>query len=282
MSLWGKIDRREVSATATANNGSDTVVTSASVVTAANGFQAGYSLVIANVDYRIAKLVSGNTIQLDTTFKGANVATANIALQEDPKWVSTNGWGANVSIGSGANTVNKASVVGVDLNEVNARDNKLKGINHTGWVHYNTYTTTQGSTRNKAETLVAMSKNFNENSGGTLLGDANDDSTVKDYFIYFTTVPSAASNTTGNAVVFTAAPRSSPNGATITIRWEYSTDNTTFVTVPYSANISGNTTNTLTISNVSVIANRYFRANASTVSGGGTSNVTTSAQATVV
>ena len=42
MSAWGKRDRIEVSATATANLGSSTVVTSAPVVTAANGFYVGY------------------------------------------------------------------------------------------------------------------------------------------------------------------------------------------------------------------------------------------------
>ena len=180
MSAWGKIDRRDVNATATANNGSNTVVTSAQVVTAANGFQVGYSLVIANVDYRINILSTSNTIVLDTTFKGANVAAANIAIQEDPKWINTNGWGSNVSVGRGANTVNKATVYGIDRVEANIAGNKANAIQGPGWLSYKTYTTTQGQTRRKAELLVAMSKNFNANATGTLFGDANDDSIMRE------------------------------------------------------------------------------------------------------
>jgi len=171
MSAWGKRDRIEVSATARANLGSTTVVTSAPVVTAANGFYAGYSLVIANVDYAIQTITNSTTIVLDTAYRGANVATANIAIQEDPKWVPT----GNAAIGHRANNLNKANVYGVDRVEANVPGNKANGFSQPGWTSYTTYTTTQGATRNKAEVLVAMSKNFNANATGVLnLGDAND------------------------------------------------------------------------------------------------------------
>jgi len=171
MSAWGKRDRIEVSATARANLGSTTVVTSAPVVTAANGFYAGYSLVIANVDYAIQTITNSTTIVLDTAYRGANVATANIAIQEDPKWIPT----GNAAIGHRANNLNKANVYGVDRVEANVPGNKANGFSQPGWTSYTTYTTTQGATRNKAEVLVAMSKNFNANATGVLnLGDAND------------------------------------------------------------------------------------------------------------
>ena len=171
MSAWGKRDRIEVSATARANLGSTTVVTSAPVVTAANGFYAGYSLVIANVDYAIQTITNSTTIVLDTAYRGANVATANIAIQEDPKWVPT----GNAAIGHRANNLNKANVYGVDRTELGVTGNKANGFSQPGWTSYTTYTTTQGAIRNKAEVLVAMSKNFNANATGTLnLGDAND------------------------------------------------------------------------------------------------------------
>ena len=179
MSAWGKRDRIEVSATARANLASNTVVTSAPVVTAANGFYVGYSLVIANVDYKIETISSANTIILDTAFRGANVAAANIAIQEDPKWIRTNGWGTTMASGRGPNTVNKANVYGIDRVEANVPGNKANGFSQPGWTSYTTYTTTQGATRNKAEVLVAMSKNFNANATGTLFGDANDNSIVK-------------------------------------------------------------------------------------------------------
>ena len=176
MSAWGKRDRIEVSATARANLGSTTVVTSAPVVTAANGFYAGYSLVIANVDYAIQTITDSTTIVLDTAYRGANVATANIAIQEDPKWIPT----GNAAIGHRANNLNKANVYGVDRIEANVPGNKANGIVGPGWLSYTTYTTTQGATRKKAELLVAMSKNFNANATGTLFGDANDGSILKE------------------------------------------------------------------------------------------------------
>jgi len=179
MSAWGKRDRIEVSATARANLASNTVVTSAPVVTAANGFQAGFSLVIANVDYKIETISSATTIILDTAYRGANVAAANIAIQEDPKWIRTNGGGTTMASGRGPNTYNKANVYGVDRVEANVPGNKANGFSQPGWTSYTTYTTTQGATRNKAEVLVAMSKNFNANATGTLFGDANDNSIVK-------------------------------------------------------------------------------------------------------
>jgi hypothetical protein len=176
MSAWGKIDRREVGATARANLGSTTVVTSTQAVTAANGFQTGFSLVIANVDYRIETISTSNTIILDTAYRGANVAAANIAIQEDPKWIPT----GNAAIGHRANNLNKANVYGIDRVEANVPGNKANGIVGPGWLSYTTYTTTQGATRKKAELLVAMSKNFNANATGTLFGDANDDSIMQE------------------------------------------------------------------------------------------------------
>lgn len=180
MSAWGKRDRIEVSATARANAGSNTVVTSAPVVTSANGFYVGYALVISNVNYAIQTISSANTIILDTAFRGANIAAANIAIQESPKWIRTNGLGNTMAYGRGPNTLNKANVYGIDRVEANITANKANGIVGPGWLSYQTYTTTQGSTRRKAELLVAMSKNFNANATGTLFGDANDDSIMKE------------------------------------------------------------------------------------------------------
>jgi hypothetical protein len=82
--------------------------------------------------------------------------------------------------GRGPNTINKANVYGIDRVEANIAANKANGISQPGWVSYTRYTTTQGAVRNKAEVLVAMSKNFNANATGTLFGDANDDSIMKE------------------------------------------------------------------------------------------------------
>lgn len=52
----------------------------------------------------------------------------------------------------------------------------LANSTHTGWVvRIPTYTDALGQPRTKYETLVAMSKNFNKDSAGTLQADASDD-----------------------------------------------------------------------------------------------------------
>lgn len=291
MSQWGKLDYVELAGTATANPDGTTVVCSTGSFTDAN-VKAGDALLISNVAYRVARLVSANTITLDTVYTGAStppapqtfnitvvndgggnvfvvdgvnkpvlnlvrggvytfdqsaasnanhqlafkdadgnsytdgivttgtpgqagantvftvpadapsslryycvahgnymgntisVSTATnatglgLAVQQSPKDLSTLGQNANASY---LLPVGKRNVYGVDRVEVAAGANKANGISHTGWVYYDTYTTTQGGKRNKSEVLVAMSKNFNANATGVLnLADANDDLVIKD------------------------------------------------------------------------------------------------------
>lgn len=68
-------------------------------------------------------------------------------------------------------TTDKSVTYGVDTTEESVAANKAKGMQHAGWVKYTTYTDAQGRTRNKAETLVAMS---------SITGDAADDAVVPD------------------------------------------------------------------------------------------------------
>lgn len=176
MSQWGKLDYVELAGTATANLDSATVVCSTGSFTAAN-VKAGDALLISNVAYRVAMLVSANTITLDTVYTGANADGLGLAVQQSPKDISSLGWTANADY---TVPVSKRNVYGVDRTEVGATSNKANGISHTGWVYYDTYTTSQGATRNKSEVIVAMSKNFNANATGVLQVDAEDDLIVKD------------------------------------------------------------------------------------------------------
>jgi len=182
MSAWGKLDRREMPAIATAKtvvNNANILLSTAEVRTAANGFVVGYALLIGNIAYTMANVTIGTAnILLDTNYRGATTAAANIAIQESPKWISTNNSG-NVWSGYRSNLVNKANVYGVDRTEVGIAGTKANGISHTGWVSYKTYQTSQNTAaganiRHKSEVLVAMSKNFNANATGTLQTDAND------------------------------------------------------------------------------------------------------------
>ena len=67
------------------------------------------------------------------------------------------------------NTAGKAAVEGISAAEAAVAANKAKGVHHAGWVTTLTYTDAQGNTRNKTETLVAMS---------TITGDDNTDDTT--------------------------------------------------------------------------------------------------------
>jgi hypothetical protein len=176
MSQWGKLDYVPLVGTAIANLNSTTVICSTGSFTEAN-VELGDALLISNVAYRVSAITSNTTITLDTRYTGANASGLGLAVQQSPKDISTLGWTANATY---TLPVSKRNVYGVDRVEVAAASNKANGISHTGWVYYDTYTTTQGAVRNKSEVLVAMSKNFNANATGVLRADANDDLDIKD------------------------------------------------------------------------------------------------------
>lgn len=177
MSQWGNLDRKVLSGTVNANVGNVFVIgTGTSFDTNA---QVGFGLLLQNVSYRIETILSNVVLKLDTPYvfpgSGANTGLT-VAVQQSPKNLLSSGI-------AGANITNKQNVFGVDRLEAANTLVKAKGISHTGWVKHTTYTGAQG-TRNKAEVLVAMSKNFNANASVNpnatvnLQVDANDDTTI--------------------------------------------------------------------------------------------------------
>ena len=196
MSQWGKRDRIEFAYLVQANANSNlltvlntgNVGNSTSPLTVANGFVVGNKLFInANTNgilytqntYTIASILSGNTLTLDVVYTAANTNVANLGIQEQPKNIYTYGLGtkqANATVvpGRSQNTITARNVYGIDRLEANVAGNKANGFNSVGWVHYKTWTTTQGMTRHRVEPLVAMSKNFNANATGVLYPEAFD------------------------------------------------------------------------------------------------------------
>jgi hypothetical protein len=198
MSQWGKRDRIEFAWLVQANNNSNlltvlntgNVGNSTSPFTVANGFVAGNKLFInANVNsinytqntYVILSVLSGNTLTLDTVYTAANTNVANLGIQEQPKGkiIHSYGWGvkqgnATVVPGRSQNTITARNVYGIDRLEANVAGNKANGFNSVGWLHYKTWTTSQGMVRHRVEPLVAMSKNFNANATGVLYPEAFD------------------------------------------------------------------------------------------------------------
>jgi len=280
MSSWGNLDNVQLSGNVvTATTGNTVTGYGGAVFT--NNVNAGDYITIASNKYQVEKVISATVLYL-TANAATNSDNVKAFVQQGPKFV------ANVANGNMGN-VSIQDIYGIDKVEVGVPENKARGVaSHTGWVHYTTYTGGHSQTRHKSEVLVALSKNFSANSTGALFGigagtDADDDSVAADYQLLFTLQPVDTSNTAGNSVVLIAAAETDPAGETINYQWSFSenTSNTTFVTVVDGNGISGNTTNTLTITNVSNVDGNVFRL---TISGvGGADSVTSNAvEVTVV
>ena len=276
MSQWGKLDRVNLPGTATvAQNASNVVFSQSQLANVA----IGYALIVANVEYVIANIVNATAVTLDVEYTGTSSASqGGLAVQQSPKNLRTYGWGgqgaANLLLG--ANTVNARNVYGVDVNEAMSAQNKARGITHTGWVHYQTWTTTLGAVRNRAEVLVAMSKNFNRSNVDFNVGvDANDDPVLADLSLYFTQTPQLngrAANAQFTAASYSVVANSTigtqNSGAVLSYKWQKSPNAivwTDVIDLPYAGNaqFSGNTTANLYISNVYATlttVNIYIRA----------------------
>lgn len=285
MSQWGKLDRVNLPGTATvAQNFANVVFSQSQTANVA----IGYALVVANVEYVIANIVSATQVTLDVNYEGSSSASQDgLAIQQTPKTLRTYGWGGQgaANLLYGANTVNVRNVYGIDSKEANVASNKAKGISHTGWVHYQTWTNTQGTVRNRAEVLVAMSKNFNRSNIDFNVGlDANEDATIADNQIVITAQP-AINGRTANAQYPGASysiTATGTNGMVPTYSWQKSPNLivwTDVIDTPYAGAVgfSGNTTANLVVSNVYLginTVNIYIRA---LVSGNAAATVTSDA-----
>jgi hypothetical protein len=118
------------------------------------------------------------------------------------------------------NAADKAATLGVDVAEAQLKANKDKGVQHPGWVKTTTYTDAQGNTRNKTETLVAMS---------SITGD--NDTIDPDPVITIGTQPANLTVVDGEPAQFTVAATAT-RGATLSYLWQVSTDGTTWTNLP--------------------------------------------------
>lgn len=105
-----------------------------------------------------------------------------------------------------------ADVVFVSAEEAQTPANKAKGLTHSGWWRYSTYTDAQANVRHKAECLVAMG------TGNVVSGDAEDVITV-DPVITINTQPLLQTVTDPAPATFTAAA-TVDNGGTVTYQWQ--------------------------------------------------------------
>lgn len=280
MSQWGNLDNVTIKGTVTTTNSADLVAGFDTEFT--TNVQAGDYITIDTNKYQVQNVVSDSQLYL-TNIAATNSDNVKAFVQQGPKDL------ANVSFP--ANNFSIQNVYGIDRVEVGVPENKARGVaSHTGWVHYTTYTDANNQTRHKSEVLVAMSKNFASNANGNLFGtgagqDAADDTVAADYLIYFTDMPDNVTDYLANlgSAAFTVAADSEPTGATITYQWQRAANTVDaasglFVNLSNAGVITGATSATLDISNVSGLNGNVFRC---VISGDGGADSNTSDQATI-
>jgi len=262
MSQWGNLDYVELLGTAAVVQGAANVTTTIGSFTTAN-VKPGDALLISNVKYKVASLDSNTTLTLSNAYTASTGAGKAMAVQQSPKDLLTYGQTPNVVYDL---RVGKRNVYGVDKLEIQNPDNKAKGISHTGWVHYKTWTTSTNQVRNRSEVLVAMSKNFNSNATPTLQIDAPDDAVIPDYGVVIETQPYAlkTGNVASASAIYKVLANTVPNGQAMTYDWQYSPNNIVWVTLLNNngpAN-TGNATSQLLLGNIYAtpnVVNGYVR-----------------------
>lgn len=270
MSSWGNLDNVLISGNVTTTSASATVSGFGGAAFTTD-VETGYSIFIAGQKYRVTAIASNGSLTIDPA-AAATSDNVKAYVQQSPKYVQNTAPG---------NVYTIQNIYGVSADEVSVPENKARGFNQPGWSHYVTYTDAFGQTRYKTETLVAMSKNFNENSSGSLQQDASDDAVLADYLLYFTTQPLAVTDAGANSATLTTVATSEPTGATLTYQW-FKKDNATATvyTQAGGVGITGNTTNTLSIAKIANVSGNVFRLTISAAGTGADSNTSTAVAVT--
>ena len=280
MSQWGNLDNVTLKGTVTTTNSTDLIL-GYNVPEFTSNLNAGDYVTIDSNKYQVQNVVSNVQFYI-TNVCSTNSANVKAFAQQGPKNL------ANVAFP--ANNYSIQNLYGADVIEIAVPENKNRGFSHTGWTHYITYSDANG-VRHKAETLVAMSKNF---ANVTLLGvgqDAADDTVLANAFINITLQPSNVIDYLQNlsATSFTVAANSVPTSANLvfTYQWQRAA-NTIDATAGYFANVSTGgifttaTTGTLNLSNTSGLNGNVFRCVVGTADQGADQNTSATATITIL
>lgn len=226
MALYGNKDTKAVTGTVDVANSDATVTgTSTDFVTE---LKSGQTLVIATVPYKIAAIANTTSLELATVYAGADATGLTVTANESPAYIPH---------------AEKSTIFGVDATEAQ----EITEITHAGWVK-RTVGTGGRAGRVTYETLVAM---------GSISGDAEDVVFV-DATITIGTQPAAASVTAPAATSFTITATATQS-AVIGFAWEVSEDaGATFA--PATGGVySGETTDTLAISDSTGLDTYLYR-----------------------
>ena len=280
MSQWGNLDNVTLKGTVTTTNSTDLIL-GYNVPEFTSNLNAGDYVTIDSNKYQVQNVVSNVQFYI-TNVCSTNSANVKAFAQQGPKNL------ANVAFP--ANNYSIQNIYGADVIEIAVPENRNRGFSHTGWTHYTTYSDANG-VRHKAETLVAMSKNF---ANVTVLGvgqDAADDTVLANAYIDITLQPSNVIDYLQNlsATSFTVAANSVPTSANLvfTYQWQRAA-NIIDATAGYFANVSTGgifttaTTGTLNLSNTSGLNGNVFRCVVGTADQGADQNTSATATITIL
>ena len=280
MSQWGNLDNVTLKGTVTTTNSTDLIL-GYNVPEFTSNLNAGDYVTIDSNKYQVQNVVSNVQFYI-TNVCSTNSANVKAFAQQGPKNL------ANVAFP--ANNYSIQNLYGADVIEIAVPENRNRGFSHTGWTHYTTYSDANG-VRHKAETLVAMSKNF---ANVTVLGvgqDAADDTVLANAYIDITLQPSNVIDYLQNlsSTSFTVAANSVPTSANLvfTYQWQRAA-NTIDATAGYFANVSTGgifttaTTGTLNLSNTSGLNGNVFRCVVGTADQGADQNTSATATITIL
>lgn len=159
MALWGNKDSKAVTGTIAVTNNSHAVVGTGTTFT--TELKSGNTIVIANVEYRVESITDNTHLTLHAVYAGSTATGLSITANEQPAYIPEDSLAQVYGVDSGPGTNYEAQ----------QSDNRARGLRTPGWVKYVTYQDSEGNTRHKVETLVAM---------GTIAGDAADDAVLSD------------------------------------------------------------------------------------------------------
>jgi hypothetical protein len=228
MALWGNKDTKSVTGTlAFVLNDADVVGTGTAFTTE---LAAGQRIITSDGEYQISVITDDTNLTLTTVFGAANSAGETVTANEKPAYL---------------NATDADVTYGVDVTEAE----ETPQITHSGWV---LQTTGSGGRAGRVsyETLVAMK---------TISGDA-EDVAFPDATITITTQPIDASETAGDPATFTIVATATQS-ATIVYDWEVSTDAGANWANATGGVYSGETTDTLAISDVTGLDTYEYRCN---------------------
>jgi hypothetical protein len=250
MALWGTADSLYSVGTVTVNYAAKTITGTGTSFTAF-GISAGDVITIgAGGTFGsavIAGITSDRLISIATTqyLSGQPISGVAYTISERPVYtLEDSGYQYNANP--------KHEVYGVDKYEISSLGASAQyGGIHAGWVGIHTYIDMHGNLRVKSETLVAMSEVTNGAASYTSAGDAGDDAVLADAIITITSQPASVGVGTTQTATFSVTASVTPSYAPLSYQWQQDPNTGTF------ANLSGQTSSTVSITNTNSSKNNY-------------------------